>query len=81
MHHVAADWAHQQGLIELMIGGGRTDSDDDKLLRFKASFERKKKEFVACEAILNEDIYREIKEVGKSSANKDGLLFYRESLV
>ena len=81
LHHVAADWAHQQGLIELMIGGGRTDSEDDTLLRFKASFARQKKEFVACEAILNEDIYLKIKEVGKSSANKDGLLFYRESLV
>jgi lipid II:glycine glycyltransferase (peptidoglycan interpeptide bridge formation enzyme) len=81
LHHSACEWAHRQGLSELMIGGGRTDIDSDSLLRFKASFAKERKEFIACETVFDKNIYAEIMGSRNHRSRGQGLLFYRDSLV
>ena len=81
LHHSACEWAYSQGLSELMIGGGRTNNDSDSLLRFKGSFAKDRKEFIACEAVFDSKIYAEIMESRNHRSRGQDLLFYRDSLV
>ena len=81
LHHEVAVWAYEKGLRRLMIGGGRTNAEDDSLLRFKASFAKRKLDFTVCEAILNHEAYDQMKMKFPENSEEQKLLFYRNTLI
>jgi hypothetical protein len=81
LHHELILWCKKNGYKKLHLGGGRTDGDDDLLLRFKKNFSDKICDFYVGESILNQAIYDElcaswsIANPGKCPSNR--LLKYR----
>lgn len=57
LHHKLILWCKDRGITKLHIGGGRGNSDDDSLLRFKMNFSNKISDFYVGERILNRPVY------------------------
>lgn len=57
LHHELILWCKKNGYLKLHIGGGRGNSDDDSLLRFKKNFSDKLSSFYVGEYVLNPGIY------------------------
>lgn len=70
LHHELILWCKNNGYKKLHIGGGRTDSDEDLLLKFKKSFSDKVSDFYVGECVLNQEMYDELC-AGWSAANPD----------
>ena len=82
LHHKVIEWCKNKGFAQLHIGGGRSNSDEDSLLRFKKNFSNKISEFYVGERVLNQLIYDELCEQWyKKNPNKETpyLLKYRVS--
>jgi len=60
LHHELIQWSKQQGFSKLMIGGGRTNTEDDSLLKFKKNFSDKTEEFFVGEIIYNKPAYDDL---------------------
>ncbi|UCD54984.1 MAG: GNAT family N-acetyltransferase [Candidatus Omnitrophota bacterium] len=60
LHHELILWCKKNGYKELHIGGGRSDSDDDSLLRFKKNFSDKTSALYVGESVLNYEIYNKL---------------------
>jgi len=57
MHHELIQWCKDNGYKTLHIGGGRTDNEDDQLLRFKKNFSDQVSALFVGESVLNPKIY------------------------
>ncbi len=57
LFHIVAEWAMAQGAHHLFLGGGRTNRDDDDLLRFKRRFTRNTVPFFFGKRIWQPDLY------------------------
>ena len=82
LHHKVIDWCKNKGFSQLHIGGGRSNSDEDSLLRFKKNFSDKISYFFVGERVINHLIYDELcEEWYKKYPNKETpyLLKYRVS--
>jgi hypothetical protein len=55
--HTAAQWGAAHGLRRLNLGGGRTRSSDDALLRFKSSISRSRLPYRLGKRIRNREAY------------------------
>jgi GNAT superfamily N-acetyltransferase len=81
LHHQCIEWCKQKGIKRLLIGGGRTNADDDSLLKFKMSFSKQLKPLHVGEYVLNEPIYRELCKLrdqnSSETINSSKLLKYR----
>lgn len=81
LHHELILWCKNKGYKKLHIGGGRSDSDDDLLLRFKRNFSDKTSNLYVGECVLNSEVYNKlctqwsIKNSGRQFTNR--LLEYR----
>lgn len=60
LHHELILWSKNKGYKNLYIGGGRTNDDNDFLLRFKKSFSNKIVSLYVGETVLNPAIYNEL---------------------
>lgn len=57
LHHELINWCQRTGYEKLHIGGGRGNSEDDPLLKFKKNFTDKQASMIVGESILNQDAY------------------------
>jgi lipid II:glycine glycyltransferase (peptidoglycan interpeptide bridge formation enzyme) len=57
-----AEWAKERGFHSVNIGGGRTNSDDDSLFKFKKNFSQQLRPFYIGKRIHRDDVYRELIE-------------------
>lgn len=79
----AIKYAQLQNAKVFHFGGGRSNSEDDSLLKFKTSFSKDTKEFFIGKKVHNEGIYREVvkqweeKYPEKKEAYKNHILKYR----
>ncbi len=62
LHHELILWCKEKGYSRLLIGGGRSNSDDDSLLRYKKNFSDKLSSFYVGEYIFNPEIYNQLCE-------------------
>ena len=60
LHHQCIQWCKKRGIRKLLIGGGRSNSNEDSLLKFKKSFSKQLKPFYIGEHVLNKGIYRQL---------------------
>jgi len=60
LHHEVIQWCKEQGLAKLLIGGGRGNSEDDKLYLFKKNFSDVSGRFFIGESMLNPQLYSEL---------------------
>lgn len=60
LHHELILWCKQKRYTKLLIGGGRTNSDNDLLLKFKKNFSDKTSAFYVGEYVLNSEIYNKL---------------------
>ena len=60
LHHELILWCKKNGYKKLHIGGGRSDNEDDSLLKFKQNFSDKVSDFYAGESVLNPAVYDEL---------------------
>jgi hypothetical protein len=51
------DIAHERGIQYFYLGGGRTNQEDDSLLRFKKKFSEIQKDFYIAGIVHNQEIY------------------------
>ena len=51
------DIAHERGIQHFYLGGGRTNQEDDSLLRFKKKFSEIQKDFYIAGIVHNQEIY------------------------
>lgn len=81
LHHELILWCKEQGIPKLMIGGGRTNDDEDGLLKFKKNFSDRTEAFYVGEYVLNQAIYdqvcREWLERNPEHATETKFLKYR----
>ncbi len=76
LHH-AALWGQQHGYRRLHLGGGRTNSPDDNLFRFKASISRGRLPFYTGRRIHNEAAYRQLcDEWRRTHPGQDGTGYF-----
>ncbi len=78
LHHQCIQWCKKEGIDKLLIGGGRTNQDDDSLLKFKMNFSKKMTSFYIGENILNKEIYNELcklRDLYHSPSINDNILF------
>ena len=73
------DIAHQKGIKQFHLGGGRTNAEDDSLLIFKSKFSAEKKNFYIAGKIFNKKKYQEYIKIweSQSSTNVNYFLKYR----
>lgn len=57
LHHETIIWCKSQGIKNLLIGGGRGNTEDDSLYQFKRNFSDVSGRFFIGESILNNEIY------------------------
>lgn len=55
-----AKWAKEQGILHFNIGGGRTNSEEDSLFRFKKSFSKLTRPFYIGKRIHQKTIYQQL---------------------
>ncbi|MDP2366136.1 MAG: GNAT family N-acetyltransferase [Ignavibacteria bacterium] len=73
----------EKGFKGIHVGGGRTSSADDSLLRFKKNFSKTTRGFYIGKKIYNESIYKQVCEQWKANHTqlvdkyKDRILAYR----
>lgn len=60
LHHELILWCKNNGYQRLHIGGGRSDDNEDLLLRFKKNFSDKMSDFYIGESILNPEVYNRL---------------------
>ena len=60
LHHEVILWSKQNGYSKLHIGGGRTNDEDDSLLKFKKSFSNEKSLLYVGEYILDQLKYDQV---------------------
>jgi len=77
LHHKVINWCKDLGINKLHIGGGRSNSEDDSLLRFKKNFSDKISDFYIGERIINQSIYDKLCEEWRKNNNniKEPFLF------
>jgi len=81
LHHELILWCKENRYEKLHIGGGRTDDENDTLLRFKKNFSDNVSFMYVGESVLNPDIYNQLcrewslKNPGKQDTKQ--LLKYR----
>jgi len=82
LFHEAANYALDIGLEKLHLGGGRTTSQDDALLRFKSSFSKLRSPFYIATILFDDEKYQSYYRLTESFAQgkekPDQLLFYKE---
>ncbi len=82
--HSVASWALQRGFSKFHLGGGRTSSPDDGLLRFKSSFSKGRLRFHIGKRVHNQEMYEKLcalwKGQCKSSKHPSHFLLYRLEL-
>ena len=79
LHHELIVWAKARGYKNMLIGGGRTNAEDDPLLKFKKNFSNSAKEVFVGERVFNSDAYEKLKSEFQSAGNNvERLLFYRQ---
>ncbi len=61
--HAAAEWGITQGLAQFNLGGGRSNDNDDDLLRFKKQFSRATARFRLGRRIWDEARYAELSQI------------------
>jgi Acetyltransferase (GNAT) domain len=62
LHHEVIRWCRAQGMAKLLIGGGRGNTDEDPLFRFKRQFSDVSGRFFVGESILDADSYSRLCE-------------------
>lgn len=81
LHHELIEWAAGQGYERLLIGGGRGNTEDDSLLRFKRNFSDLTATFYVGENVLDASSYREARDAWQQANPErtisDRLLSYR----
>jgi hypothetical protein len=78
LHHELIGWAKNHGLEKILIGGGRSNADDDPLLKFKLSFSDILEPFFVGERVFDNDAYIRMKDDFQTAGKAvDRLLFYR----
>jgi hypothetical protein len=81
LHHELIQWCKGRGLEALLIGGGRSNDDDDSLLNFKKNFSDQLAQFYVAEHVLDRPRYDEVRAAwaqrnpGKEASSR--LLSYR----
>ncbi len=60
LFHSVAEWGRSRGYDWLHLGGGRTASPDDSLLRFKLSFSGLRRPFHTGQRVHNPEIYESL---------------------
>ena len=84
MMHTVALWAIQRGCSKLHLGGGRTSSPHDGLLRFKSSFSQGRLRFHIGKRVHSQEMYDQLcalwKTQCKSSEYSSYFLLYRLEL-
>ncbi len=60
LFHTVAEWAMARGAHHLLLGGGRTNRDDDELLRFKRRFTKTTVPFFFGKRIWQPDRYAQL---------------------
>jgi len=65
LFHEAAIWAGKQGYRYFILGGGRSSSPDDSLLRMKTRFARETASFHTGKKIHLPDVYKELSHLKK----------------
>jgi len=55
-----AKWAKEQGILHFNIGGGRTNSEEDSLFRFKKNFTKQTHPFYIGKRIYQKTIYQQL---------------------
>lgn len=83
LHHEAILWAKGRGFSKLHIGGGRGNSADDGLLKFKANFSDQLARFHIGERVFDQASYESLckdwSDRNPSATENHRLLRYRES--
>lgn len=81
MQYATVLWAMEQGIGLIHGGGGRTNSPDDKLLRFKQQFARQTVfSFYSGQKVWNEEIYRKLCREVNASITDEFFPAYRKHL-
>jgi hypothetical protein len=71
LHHKLIGWCKKKNYSILHIGGGRTNHEDDPLLKFKKNFSDKTAGFFVGEQIFNQKIYDALcEEWGKKNPDR-----------
>ena len=79
MQYATVLWAKEHGIRLIHGGGGRTNSTDDRLLRFKQQFAKHTRfAFYSGRKIWNEEIYRKLCEETNTSATEEFFPAYRK---
>ena len=74
------DIAHKKGIKQFHLGGGRTNLNDDSLLKFKNKFSPLKKDFYIAGIIHNNDIYKKYCEIWENENQKEIKYFLKYRL-
>jgi hypothetical protein len=74
------NWAKKKGLKVIFYGGGLTNAEDDRLLRFKKKFGNELYDFYIGRKIWNQSIYNELVERTNTINVKDFFPKYRAKM-
>ncbi len=81
LHHELVGWAAGHGYKRLLVGGGRGNSEDDSLLRFKRNFSDLSATFFVGESVIAGDAYQQLCDEWRATYperdRNDRLLLYR----
>jgi hypothetical protein len=76
LHHKVVRWCEDIGIKKLHLGGGRSNSEDDSLLRFKKNFSDKISDFYIGERILNHSMFEKLSlEWSRNHNSKEPFIF------
>lgn len=63
LFHTVAEWAAARGARHLFLGGGRSNREDDDLLRFKRRFTRETRPFHLGKRIWDQGAYDRLSDI------------------
>ena len=76
--HSVAEHFSSLGYREFFLGGGRSVSPDDTLLKFKTGFSNRLLDFNVGYSIFNPGLYDEVKGMAGHLVHPDRIVFYRD---
>lgn len=74
------DIANKEGIDYFNLGGGRSNLEDDLLLKFKKKFSKKLDDFYIAGKVFNKDVYNKYNKIWEAKSKKDIRYFLKYRL-